>query len=733
MTSNIRIVLSKQINMYLRIIISFLLFFPVFISAQEIDHWESVVINTDLWKYSLGTDTISSNWMMPDYETDNWEIGIGGFGYGDMDDNTLLLNAKSVFIRRKFNITNVTNINTVILQADYDDGFVAYLNGVEIARKNIGHPGEITKYNASADSAIEPFLIQNLQPESFFIPTTNLLQGSNTLAIQTHNYGDASSDLSSNYFLTLGISSEEYLYNDPPSWFQPPIIIENDFDSNLPIIKISTIYNSEIPDEPKISAHMGIIYNGVDSLNNSNDFFNEYDGSIGIELRGTSSLIFDKKGFGIETRNEDGSNNNVSLLGMPEENDWVLHGPYSDKSLMRNALAYYLGSLTGEYAPRTRFCELFINQNYLGIYLLIEKIKRNKERVDIAKLTPEENEGDDLTGGYIIKVDRNDQNIPDIGWYSTFPTNKFFAYVEPKSSKITDPQKKYIRDYMFTFEEAMSKSNYKDTYLNYIDIDSWINYFIVTEITKQIDAYKLSFYMYKDKDSNGGKLHLGPLWDFNFGFGNFDFECLPTPNGWAYEFPDCGNWHPFWARKIFDIPEVQDRINCRWNELRSNEFSIINIFDYINKNASLLKEASERNFSKWPILGQYVWGNDFYGNTYEEEIGFLKNWTGQRLTWLDDNMVGDCSSVISSVHEAEFAPIKIHPNPASEKITISLIETKQAVTSIIISDMLGKLILKKAINNSPLSVNVSDFTQGAYIITLYSDGKTLGKSTFIKS
>ena len=164
-------------------------------------------------------------------------------------------------------------------------------------------------------------------------------------------------------------------------------------DSNLPIILIET-NNQGIQDEPKITATMKIIDNGPGNRNQITDPPLGYEGFIGIELRGASSQSFLKKGYGLETRNEDGSNRNIVLMGMPKENDWVLHGPYSDKSLIRNALAYKLAGAVMPYAPRTQFCELIINGNYRGVYLFTEKIKIDKGRVDLEKLQIDENSGD---------------------------------------------------------------------------------------------------------------------------------------------------------------------------------------------------------------------------------------------------------------------------------------------------------------------------------------------------
>jgi hypothetical protein len=168
--------------------------------------------------------------------------------------------------------------------------------------------------------------------------------------------------------------------------------------SNLPLILINTDGQS-IKDEERIPAHMGIINNPNGQRNFLTDRYTDYDGRISIELRGSSSTMYDKKSYGFETQDADGENNNVSLLGMPEENDWVLYGPYSDKTLLRNTLPFYIARELGQYASRTAYCELFINDEYLGLYVLMEKVKRDKNRVDIARLKPDDIAGDELTGG----------------------------------------------------------------------------------------------------------------------------------------------------------------------------------------------------------------------------------------------------------------------------------------------------------------------------------------------
>ncbi len=191
--------------------------------------------------------------------------------------------------------------------------------------------------------------------------------------------------------------------------------------SNLPVVVIET-NGQEILDDPRIVADMGIIYNGEGQDNHISDPFNHYEGKISIEYRGSTSLNYAKKSYSFETQDDYGANRNVPLLGMPEENDWVLYGPYGDKTLIRNIISYKLFSDLGHYAPRTSLCELVLNGNYQGVYVLVEKIKRDGNRVNIAGLNSSDISGDNLTGGYIIKIDKTNGDVGptwttgDPGW-----------------------------------------------------------------------------------------------------------------------------------------------------------------------------------------------------------------------------------------------------------------------------------------------------------------------------
>lgn len=682
-----------------------------FANAQ-LDHWETAIFSTDNWKYFVGSSEPPSTWNTNTFNATTWSQGKGGFGYGDNDDNTTITTTSSVYIRTTFNVSDKSLLKYLVLHADYDDGFVAYINGKEIARSNIS--GSPPTYSDFATTLKEAQVYSGGSYEDYLIKPDKvdslLLNGLNCLAIQIHNSSITSTDLSSNFNLSVGIANNSINYRPTASWFTPPF-----FSTNLPLLIVKTLNGAVVVDEPKVMASMGIVNNNV-GLNTELDSANEYDGLIGIEIRGASSQIFPKKGYSVETRLADSSNNNVSLLGLPKENDWILHGPYADKSLLRNTLAYHLGGKTNLYTPRTRLCELILNDEYQGLYVLTEKIKRDKNRVDIKNLKPEDIDEVEITGGYIFQIDRDDPNSSTDGWWTSSSPGKFVSYYDPKHEELNTLQKDYLRTFFTSFETTMNGPAFRTHYTNFIDVESWVDYFLVTEMAKHIDAYKLSFFMHKKHIDNGGKLNFGPLWDFNLGFGNFDFACSPEPDGWTYEFQGtCDMSHPFWVKKLMVVPEIKDQINCRWNELRKGPYSTDSLLQFIDTNVKNLTEVSERNFEKWPVLGKYVWPNYYVGDNYTDEIKYLKDWLVDRLEWMDDNMIGECRSVSTNKFEkVEPFNLNTFPNPASDVVYT---EHNQAYLNLQVTDVLGKLVKEVRVENGINKVDVSSLQTGIYFFT----------------
>tara|TARA_R110000868_G_scaffold37111_2_gene131301 strand:+ start:8824 stop:10176 length:1353 start_codon:yes stop_codon:yes gene_type:complete len=413
-----------------------------------------------------------------------------------------------------------------------------------------------------------------------------------------------------------------------------------ELDNTLPLVHISTLGN-KILDEPKIDAFLEITVNNTIA----------FSGKIAIEIRGSSSQQFPKKSYSIETRNDENADLDVSLLGLPEEEDWILHGPFSDKTLIRNKFMYDLSRSIGNYASRTVFVELSINEENKGLYILMEKLKRDKNRIDINKLNPGENTGEDVTGGYILKIDRAVENNPDASFKSSYPPpfatrgqQVHFVFEEPSPEEITTEQRDYISDYVASFEDALHSENFKDPvsgYLSYIDISSFIDFFIFNELANNVDSYRLSSYMTKDKNE---KLKMGPIWDFNYALGNVDFCNAGSTDIWAYTFNErCGNHNqqvPFWWSRFMEDPIFVHKIKERWSELRSTSFSESNFNEMIDNYTALLNttKGEQRNFEVWDILGTDIHPNNFVGETHSEEIEYLKSWLASRLNWLDGSI-----------------------------------------------------------------------------------------------
>lgn len=427
--------------------------------------------------------------------------------------------------------------------------------------------------------------------------------------------------------------------------------IDTRAESDTPLAQVFINTNGgTIVDEPKISSD-AILVMDADTV---------YNGNMGIEFRGASSqTIFPKKSYGLETWDANNEDINVSLFNMPEEEDWILHGPYSDKALMRNILIYDLSRDIGQYASRCLFVDLTINNQYQGVYVFMEKLKRDGDRIDVNKLKEDENSGEDLTGGYILKIDKTAGNNLGEGYNaqnsfvsSYSPPNAvdnqniYFLYEYPDAEDITDAQKNYIGTYMSDFENALASDDFTNAdtgYAAYIDVSSFIDFFLLNELSNNVDGYRLSTYMHKDKND---KLKMGPIWDFNLAFGNADYCDGGSTNVWTYKFNErCPNdfWLvPFWWEKLMQDPAYVTQLKERWLTLRSSQLSNAAILGRISDYQAVLNESgsANENFETWPVLGTYIWPNNFVGSSYDQELDYLSSWIENRLSWLDTEIAG---------------------------------------------------------------------------------------------
>lgn len=438
---------------------------------------------------------------------------------------------------------------------------------------------------------------------------------------------------------------------------------------------------------------MSVIYNENHNRNSTNGPYNNYNGYISIKVRGNTSKSFSKKQYKIETIFPDNSNNNVSLMGLPKENDWVLYAPYIDKTLIRNVFTYDLATKMGHYAPRSRFCELILNDEYMGVYVLMEKIKRDKNRVNISKLDKTNINGLDVTGGYLLQIDRPDSNE----FYWKTPIKNINVQCEyPKTEDLVPEQKAYITKLINNFEAALYSDNYQDSvsgYRQYIDLESFVDYFIINELSKNIDAYRLSTYMHKDRDDIDGRLKMGPVWDYNLAYGGADYNEGYISEGFV---ASCTRW---WNRIITD-PIFNQALKERWTELRYNELTLTKINYHIDSLTTIIDEAKDRNFEKWDILGEKLWSNYYVGQNYNDEIDYLANWFSERIKWLDQTIVGN------DLTDNEIAiNIQACPVPFSTNLTLNISLAVSSIVSIDIYNASGKKV-NTIINNIPFEAGL---------------------------
>jgi hypothetical protein len=339
----------------------------------------------------------------------------------------------------------------------------------------------------------------------------------------------------------------------------------------------------------------------------------DYTGRIGIKLRGNSSLGFNQKKYTIELRDSTDKQIEAPLLGMPSHSDWVLLAPYIDVSTVRDPLAFQLWRDMGHWAPRTRMVELTLNGEYCGIYILAEAIKRGKDRVDIAKLKKGDVTGRDVSGGYLLRIDTfNEEDatftskVPGIG-EGNMSSQVIWSCIYPKKKKLQPEQLDYIQNYVDTVEQVIQSedfANLETGYAKYIDVASFVDYFIHTELSLNVDGYKRSAYFYKEKqerDGTGGKLVAGPVWDYNMAYGNANFANANNPEAWNFEGANNNPTPAMWQRLLQD-PAFRKAVKVRYQALRKDVLSNKSIEDYIDRHAKLLAPCLKRHFEKYPEL-----------------------------------------------------------------------------------------------------------------------------------
>ena len=423
--------------------------------------------------------------------------------------------------------------------------------------------------------------------------------------------------------------------------------------------------------------------------NNVADSSNAKQYNIGIKVRGSLSRLFPKPNYSIEFHDSTGKDINVSLLGLPPSDDWVLHGPYVDKSMVRNSFGHWLFRQTGRYSPRTKHFDLYINGVYRGVYVLIERIKRGKYRVNVSKLKETDIEGDDLTGGYIWTFDYKDPSPrkKELGFKTSGGTKVILRY--PKKDKVAKEQEEYIQNYLNELEALYKDGKNGSGYENYVDVASAVDYILLEELTQNIDTYITNFFMYKPKDKTdkqgnktAGKITLGPPGNFYLAFSNSNTpeSSNDEKNGtdstkssqyqydniWIIEklyaiYASSLSWNQSnWVFEMWKDSIFQIEVSKRWAELRSGVWHTKTIDAYLDSMKTYLKSAADRNFKRWPNLGKASGQNDedpepmkacgatqlpvmnpaikieSKADTWDGEFEYVRKKTKERIAWMDE-------------------------------------------------------------------------------------------------
>ena len=453
-------------------------------------------------------------------------------------------------------------------------------------------------------------------------------------------------------------------------WNYPPDNQEVQLGStNLPIVWLD-VDGQFIDRYERITARMKIIHNGNGRLNYADTIAHpgqtiDYQGYVALRYRGSSSYgMSDKKPYSFRPLDkplEDGGvKKKVNILGMGKDNDWALLAPYADKSMMRDLLAFEVSRPWMEYTPQGRYCELFLDGIYYGVFILTEVVSKGKHRID---LPDPGDSGDDLTGGYIMEVDRADE-VTHVSKYHPVSNNGspynnryiYFQYKSPDYEDLSGEQVNYINGRIDQMESALW--NYRPsgeaTYEAYLDVTNFIDYQIAMELGHNVDAYRLSGKFFKRRDSEDPRFKM-VVWDMNLAYGNANYYDAWRTDTWMYKntnniLNSAGDAYmiPFWWYKLNSSPSYISALKKRWTQYRRANLRQERVLAVVDSLAGVLTShgAEQRNAQAWPRWGVWVWPNYYVANNFADEVAFLKQWITDRIAWMDSQLDYDPSAAL---------------------------------------------------------------------------------------
>ena len=382
---------------------------------------------------------------------------------------------------------------------------------------------------------------------------------------------------------------------------------------NIPVIRIKTKNSAPILDKKNY-------VDGTITISDPEKLYSdvaEFSAEMGIRGRGNSTWSFPKKPWKVKLKEK------ASLLGMPADKEWALLANYADRTLVRNIVAMKLSEICGfSWTPRMHSVEVYLNGKYQGVYTLCEHKKVSSDRVDIDVVGEDVTGGDDITGGYYLEIE--EQQDETTCWWTSMGVPMMFSDPEEPNSE----QLAYVKGLFESFEQALWAKDHSQTsgYPKYIDVDSFVDYYIVQELTKNIDGnLRKSSFITKER---GKKMEMYHLWDFDLTLGNCGYFWGNVGNGPENFWIKLDKWYPH----LFADPAFVDKVQKRWNELKP-EFD--KIPEFIDEQTFYLAKAQERNFKVWSIWESVDWVYFPSLGSYEKEVEYLKDFYTKRLEWLD--------------------------------------------------------------------------------------------------
>lgn len=396
---------------------------------------------------------------------------------------------------------------------------------------------------------------------------------------------------------------------------------ENAKKQNIPVVRITTDGGAGIYDKKNYVPGSITIEDPQKMYSDVENF----TARMGIRGRGNSTWGWPKKPWKVKLDEK------ASLLGMPEDKEWALLANYADRTLVRNITAMKLSDICGfSWTPRMCSVEVYLNDEYQGVYTLCEHKKVSDDRVNIDVVTESDNEGYAVTGGYYLEIESNQDETTC--WWTAMGVPMMFS--DPEEP--TPAQLAYVKALFDSFEHALWADDWSETtgYPNYIDVDSFIDYYIVQELTKNIDGnLRKSSFITKER---GKKMEMYHLWDFDLTLGNcgyFDWKVGNGPeNFWIKDYKSDSTYGGGWFWYLFKDPAFVDAVQDRWNELMPQ---LETIPDFIDQQVFSLAKAQKRNFEKWSINESVDWVMFPSLGSYEKEVEYLKEFYSDRLEWLD--------------------------------------------------------------------------------------------------